>query len=60
MPKGTAAGFLLIEHLWAKKFKEIAMEKHGVLLANSFISPQAFIALGRELAEGKKTAEKLK
>ncbi len=60
MPKGTAAGFLLIEHLWAKKFKEIAMEKHGVVLANGFISPLAFVALGAELAEGKKTAAKLK
>jgi len=60
MPKGTAAGFLLLEHLWAKKFKEIAMEKHGVVLANGFISPQAFIALGAELAEGKNTAAKLK
>ena len=27
IPNGTAAGFLLIEHLWAKKFKEIAMKK---------------------------------
>jgi uncharacterized membrane protein len=60
MPKGTAAGFLLIEHLWAKRFKEIAMEKHGVVLANGFISPMAFVALGAELAEGKKTAAKLK
>jgi len=60
MPNGTGAGLLLIEHLWAKKFKEIAMKKHGVVLANSFISPQAFIALGAELAEGKKAAEKLK
>jgi uncharacterized membrane protein len=60
MPNGTAAGFLLIEHLWAKTFKELAMEKHGVVLANGFISPQALVALGAELAEGAKTAEKVK
>jgi uncharacterized membrane protein len=59
MPNGTAAGFLLIEHLWAKTFKELAMEKHGVVLANGFISPQALVALGAELAEGAKTAEKV-
>ncbi|MGB9175641.1 MAG: DUF1269 domain-containing protein [Methanoregula sp.] len=58
MPSGTAAGFLLIEHLWAKKFKETAMKKHGILLANSFISPAALVSLGTELAEGAKTAEK--
>lgn len=60
MPNGTAAGFMLIEHLWAKKFKEIAMKQHGVLLANDFISPLALVALGAELAEGAKAAEKVK
>jgi len=60
MPNGTGAGLLLIEHLWAKKFKEIAMEKHGVVLANGFISPQALVALGAELAAGAKAAEKVK
>lgn len=60
MPNGTAAGLLLLEHLWAKKFKEIAMEKHGVVLANGFISPLALVTLGAELAEGAKAAEKAK
>lgn len=52
LPNNTAAGLLLIEHLWAKKFKEIAMKKHGVVLANGFISPLALVELGAELAEG--------
>lgn len=60
MPNGTAAGLLLIEHLWAKKFKEIARKQHGVVLANGFIVPEALVALGAELAEGAKTAEKVK
>ena len=60
MPNGTAAGFLLIEHLWAKTFKELAMEKHGVVLANGFISPASLVALGAELADGAKAAEKVK
>ena len=59
IPNGTAAGFLLVEHLWAKKFKEIALAQDGVLLANGFITPDSLIALGSELAEGVKAAEKL-
>ena len=59
IPNGTAAGFLLVEHLWAKRFKEIALAQDGVLLANGFITPDSLIALGAELAEGVKAAEKL-
>ena len=60
IPKGTYAGFLLIEHLWAKKFKEIAMKKHAVLLANGFITLDSLVAMGAHLAEGAKAAEKVK
>ncbi len=60
MPKGTAAGILLVEHLWAKKFKEIAMKQNGVLLAQGLIEPIALVALGAALAEGAKVAEKIK
>jgi uncharacterized membrane protein len=59
MSKGTAAGFLLIEHLWAKKFKEIAMNQDGVILANAFITPQTLVAIGAEIAEGAKIAEQV-
>jgi uncharacterized membrane protein len=58
IPNNTAAGLLLIEHVWAKKFKEIAMKKHGVVLANSFISPLELVELGAELADGARAAEK--
>ncbi len=60
MPNGTAAGFMLVEHVWAKKFKEIAYKQEGVLLANAFISPRDLVAIGAQLAEGAKTAEKVK
>jgi uncharacterized membrane protein len=59
MPKGTAAGLMLVEHLWAKKFKEIAVEQDGILLANAFITPQALVAIGAELAEGARIAEQV-
>jgi uncharacterized membrane protein len=60
MPNGTATGILLIEHLWAKKFKDIAMKQHGIVLANGFISPLDLVILGAELAEGVKAAEQVK
>jgi len=60
IPKGTAAGFLLIEHLWAKKFKEIALKKHAVLLANGFITMDSLVAMGARLTEGAKAADKVK
>jgi uncharacterized membrane protein len=60
IPKGTAAGILLIEHLWAKKLKEIAMDEDGVVIAQGFISPAALVELGAELAAGAKMAQKIK
>ncbi len=59
MPNDTAAGFLLIEHLWAKRFKEIARAQDGVVLANGFIAPEAFVAIGALLAEGAEAAQKI-
>ena len=55
---GTAVGLVLIEHLWAKKFKEIGLATGGHVLANAFISPDALVELGAQLAEGARIAEK--
>jgi uncharacterized membrane protein len=60
MPNNTAAGLLLIEHLWAKNLKEIARNQDGVVLAQGIIEPSALVALGSELAEGAETAEDVK
>ncbi len=59
IPRGSAAGFALIEHLYAKKLKEIAMRQDGVLLANNFINPTALVGLGAAIAEGARAAEQL-
>lgn len=59
IPNGSAAGFLLIEHLWAKNLKEIALAQDGIMLAKGFITPDTLMALGSELAEGVKAAEKI-
>jgi hypothetical protein len=60
IPNETYAGMLLIEHLWAKKFKELAMKKNAVLLANGFITMDSLVAMGAYLAEGAKAAENVK
>jgi uncharacterized membrane protein len=59
IPPGTAAGFALIEHLYAKRLKELAMNQDGLLLANNFINPVALVGLGAVLAEGARAAEQL-
>jgi len=60
IPNGTAASILLFEHLWAKKLKELVIKQDGIVLAQGVIEPRALVALGSELAEGAKTAEKVK
>lgn len=60
IPKGTAASILLVEHLWAKKLKELAMKQDGIVLAEGFIRPIELVALGAELAEGAKAAQRVK
>lgn len=60
MPNGTAAGIMLVEHLWAKKLKEIAIRQKGIVMANGFISPLELVYLGAQLAEGAKAAEKIR
>lgn len=57
VPRGSAAAFVLIEHLWAKRLKELALDQDGVLLANGFINPLALAGLGAALAEGARVAE---
>ena len=59
-PKALQTGFLLIEHLWAKKFKELALKKNAVLLANGFITMDSLVVMGARIAEGAKAAEKVK
>ena len=60
IPNGTAAGIVLFEHVWAKKLKEIALKQDGIVLAQGVIEPIALVALGAELAEGARTAERVK
>jgi len=60
IPNGTAASILLFEHLWAKRLKELVIKQDGIVLAQGVIEPRSLVALGSELAEGAKAAEKVK
>jgi uncharacterized membrane protein len=60
IPKDKAAGFVLFEHLWAKKLKDLVRKQDEVVLAEGFIQLEALVALGSEMAEGAKAAEKVK
>jgi uncharacterized membrane protein len=60
IPNGTAASIVLIEHLWAKKLKEIVIKQDGIVLAQGVIEPISLVALGSELAEGAEAAARVK
>ncbi len=59
MSNNTAAAFILIEHLWAKKLKEIARAQDGTLLANGLVSPEALVTIGALLEEGAEAAKRV-
>jgi uncharacterized membrane protein len=46
---GHSAGFLLIEHVWAKRFKTAVREAGGVPLGEGFLTPEAIAAVALEL-----------
>ena len=47
LEKGTAAGVLVIEHLWAKPFKKALLEKNAYLVAEGRIHPEAAAELDK-------------
>jgi uncharacterized membrane protein len=58
IPEGTVAAFLIIEHLWAKSLKQAVRDAGGVLMSQGMLTPELLIAVGEELAEEVKFAEK--
>jgi len=51
IPRGTAAAFILLEHLWAIGLKEAVANSNGSVIAHGWITPATLIARGEELAE---------
>ncbi|MCC4766276.1 DUF1269 domain-containing protein [Methanosarcina sp. DH1] len=60
IPEGTAAAILIIEHLWAKSLKQAIRDAGGVLVSQGMLTPELLVAVGEELTEAVKFAEKKK
>lgn len=50
IPAGGAAMLLVIEHHWAIPFRNAVRDSGGILIAQDFLSPEALIALGADVA----------
>jgi hypothetical protein len=46
---GHSAGFLLVEHVWAKQFKLAVRDAGGVPLGEGFLTPETVAAVALEL-----------
>ena len=46
---GQSAVFLLVEHLWAKRFMAVTRDAGAIPLGEGFLTPEAIAAVGREL-----------
>ena len=46
---GNSAGFLLVEHVWARDLKSAIRDAGGFPLGDGFLTPEALAAVGTEL-----------
>ena len=46
---GNSAGFLLVEHVWARDLKGAVRDAGGFPLGDGFLTPEALAAVGTEL-----------
>jgi len=51
IPRGTAATFILVEHLWAIGLKEAIHDAAGQVIAQGWITPATLVAMGEQMAE---------
>ena len=51
IPRGTAATFIMLEHLWAIGLKEAMRNAGGEVIGQGWISPATLIAMGESMAE---------
>ena len=54
---GTALAFLLIEHAWAQSLFEAIAETGGTMLGEGFLTPEAGLLVGAEVAAMEEAAE---
>jgi len=51
IPRGSAAAFLMLEHLWAVGLKEAIRNADGAVIAHGWITPATLIEMGEAAAE---------
>jgi uncharacterized membrane protein len=56
---GSSAGFLLIEHVWARDLKRAIREAGGFPLGEGFLTPEAIAAVAAELVAMSEALEEL-
>ncbi|MFJ9037222.1 DUF1269 domain-containing protein [Streptomyces sp. NPDC102406] len=48
---GTSAGFVLLEHVWARTLRRVIREAGGVPVAEGFLTPEALGPVAAQIAE---------
>ena len=56
---GTSAGFLLVEHVWARDLKSAIRDAGGFPLGEGFLTPEALADVGAELLAMSEAIEEL-
>jgi len=51
IPAGSAATFILVEHLWAIGVKEAIRNADGEVIAQGWLTPATLVAMGERMAE---------
>lgn len=59
LPAGHSAGVLLVEHVWARKFKNAVRDAGGVPLGEGFLTPEAVSFVAAELVAMSEELEEL-
>jgi uncharacterized membrane protein len=56
---GDSAGFLLVEHVWARDLKSAVRDAGGFPLGDGFLTPEALAAVGTQLVAISEAIEEL-
>jgi hypothetical protein len=59
LPAGHSAGLLLVEHVWARRFKSAVRDAGGVPLGEGFLTPEVVATVGAELVAMSEEIEEL-
>ncbi len=59
LPAGTAAGFLLVEHAWARGIFDLLDDDGGSLLGAAFLTPELGLVIDAEVAAMEDAAESI-